>query len=112
MNNCIVYDVEKNKYLKIYEESKTQDKYDIFLSGAKPIITVINPNAKENKELILFRDSFGSSLAPLLIENYSKITLVDIRYISSSILDKYIDFEKQDVLFLYSTLVLNQNILK
>ena len=65
-----------------------------------------------NKELLLFRDSFGSSIAPLLVENYSKITLIDLRYISSMILDKYIDFKEQDVLFLYSTVVLNQNILK
>ena len=65
-----------------------------------------------DKELILFRDSFGSSLAPLLVSNYKKITLVDIRYMSSKILDQYIDFTNQDVLFLYSTVVLNQNILR
>ena len=62
--------------------------------------------------MILFRDSFGSSLVPLLLDNYRKITLVDIRYISSKILEQYIDFNGQDVLFLYSSLVLNQNIFK
>lgn len=64
------------------------------------------------KELLLFRDSFGSSIAPLLLENYSKITLIDLRYISQEVLENYIEFNEQDVLFLYSTLVLNQNILK
>lgn len=64
------------------------------------------------KELLLFRDSFGSSIAPLLLENYSKITLIDLRYLSKDILENYIEFENQDVLFLYSTLVLNQNVLK
>lgn len=61
---------------------------------------------------MLFRDSFGSSIAPLLLENYSQITLIDLRYISKDVLEDYIEFDKQDVLFLYSTLVLNQNILK
>jgi len=61
---------------------------------------------------VLFRDSFGSSIAPLFLENYSKITLVDLRYISKDVLENYIEFDKQDVLFLYSTLVLNQNIFK
>ena len=62
--------------------------------------------------MLLFRDSFGSSIAPLFVDNYSKITLIDIRYISSKILSEYINFNNQDVLFLYSSLVLNQNILK
>ena len=65
-----------------------------------------------DKELLLFRDSFGSSLAPLLVENYKKITLIDIRYMSSKLLGEFIEFGDQDVLFLYSTVVLNQNILK
>ena len=39
-------------------------------------------------------------------------TLIDLRYISSKMLGEFIEFENQDVLFLYSTVVLNQNILK
>lgn len=112
IENCITYNYETKKTGKIYDINKTLDKYDIYLSGATPLITIENPNIKEKKELLLFRDSFGSSIAPLLIENYSKITLIDLRYISSKLLDKYIEFENQDVLFLYSSVVLNQNILK
>ena len=90
----------------------SSDKYDVYLSGATPLITIENKDGSNEKELLLFRDSFGSSIAPLLLENYKKITLIDLRYISSSILDKYVDFENQDVLFLYNTLIVNQNILK
>ena len=64
---------------------------------------------KNDKELIIFRDSFGSSIAPLLIDGYSKITLVDIRYLHPNILESYIEFDSQDVLFLYSTSVLNNS---
>ena len=112
IENCTTYNFETQKTVPIYTEIKSADKYDIFVSGATPLISIENPNAKTNKELLLFRDSFGSSLAPLLVENYSKITLVDIRYISSKLLGDFIEFKDQDVLFLYSTVVLNQNILK
>ena len=115
INDCITYNYETKKYGKIYDEEKMKtsvDKYDIYLSGATPIISIENPNSNTDKELLLFRDSFGSSIAPLLVENYKKITLIDIRYISSNLLENYIDFKNQDVLFLYSTLVLNQDILK
>ncbi len=115
IENCITYNYETKKTEKVYDEEKfktSSDKYDIYLSGATSLIQIENPNAKTKKELILFRDSFGSSLAPLLLENYKKITLVDLRYINSNILENYINFENQDVLFLYSSVVLNQNVFK
>ena len=70
-----------------------------------------NPNATTDRELILFRDSFGSSLAPLLAEDYAAIILIDIRYIPPQQLGKYVDFAGKDVLFLYSSLVLNKNLI-
>ena len=92
------------------EKLKGDDLYEIFLSGSKSLLTVENPKASTDKELILFRDSFGSSIAPLLVEAYEKITLVDIRYISPNILERFIEFENQDILFLYSSSVLNNSI--
>lgn len=107
-----VYDYETNAFITIYDFEKTKgnDPYEMFLSGSKSLITIENPNADTDKELILFRDSFGSSIAPLFAEGYAKITLVDIRYISPNMLDRFIDFENQDVLFLYSVSVLNNSI--
>lgn len=85
------------------------DPYDIYLSGAKALITIENPNSVTDKELIVFRDSFGSSIAPLFTTQYRKVTLVDLRYIASPLLSNLVEFNRrQDVLFLYSTEVLNQ----
>lgn len=112
IENCVTFNFENNKKGKVYEESNSSDKYDIYLSGPVALLKVENPNSESDKELLLFRDSFGSSLAPLLLKDYKTITLIDLRYVSSKILDYYIKFENQDVLFLYSTLVLNQNILR
>ena len=69
-----------------------------------------NPDAETDRELVIFRDSYGSSLAPLLVKGYSKITLVDIRYLASPFVGQYVRFDSQDVLFLYSTSVLNNSI--
>lgn len=112
IQNSITYNYETKKQNKVYTIPTSVDKYDLYLCGATPLITIENTKATTEKELLLFRDSFGSSLAPLLIENYNKITLIDLRYISTDLLNQYIDFHNQDVLFLYSTVVLNQNILK
>ena len=108
-DGCTVYDHETGKTAAVYDMDKTDSKdlYDVFLSGSKSLLTIENPNAQTDKELIVFRDSFASSLIPLLLKGYAKVTLVDIRYMSSEILGNFIDFTGQDVLFLYSTTVLN-----
>jgi hypothetical protein len=111
INNCTVYNVETDKTTPVYDTIKLhgKDPYDVYLSGASPLLIVDNPNALNKKELIVFRDSFGSSLMPLLLEGYSKVTLVDIRYITSDYLGEFVTFDDQDVLFLYSTPVLNSS---
>lgn len=95
----------------VYElaEAEGKDPYDIFLSGAEALIVMENPLAETDKELVVFRDSFGSSVTPLLLEGYAKITVVDIRYIQSDFVGAFVPFDDQDVLFLYSTMMLNSS---
>ena len=85
----------------------------MFLEGTqKPLFIIENENATTDKELIVYRDSFGSSLVPLLVEGYRKITVVDVRYMMTTLIDSnnLIDYnDGQDVLFLYSTDVLNNS---
>ena len=109
LEDCEVYDFENGKNISVYDMEKAygKDPYEMFLSGSLSLLTIENPKATTDKELILFRDSFGSSIAPLFAEGYAKITLVDIRYIHPDMLGRYMEFTNQDVLFLYSTLVLN-----
>ena len=38
-----------------------------------------------------------------------QITVIDTRYINPSLLSDYVDFDSCDVLFLYSTLLLNDS---
>lgn len=111
-DNCTIYDYESDDYIPMYDMEKAygKDSYEMFLSGSKALLTIENPQAVTDKELIVFRDSFGSSLIPYLVEGYTKITIVDIRYMSSHMLGHFINFDGQDILFLYSTSVLNNSI--
>ena len=109
LKSCQVYNYETGKFAPIYDLAKLagNDPYEVYLSGPHSLLRIENPNAATDKELIVFRDSFGSSMVPLLAQEYKTVTLVDIRYINSWQLENYIEFADQDVLFLYSTLVLN-----
>lgn len=113
IENAVVtyYDTGMPKEGDMYnmEKAKGLDPYEMFLSGTMPVVTIDNDDAATDRELILFRDSFGSSLAPLLLEGYSKITLIDIRYVHSGMLGGFANFQNADVLFMYSTALLNNS---
>ena len=105
------YDTGKPEETVIYnmEKAKGNDAYELFLSGTSALQVIENPAVSEEKELIVFRDSFGSSLIPLLADGYSKITIIDTRYVNSALLGNLVDFQGQDTLFIYSTLILNNS---
>ena len=111
IEEMIVYDGENNKEIPVYDLKRLngKDPYEMFLSGPLSLITINNPNADNSKRLIMFRDSFGSSIAPIIATGYKETVLIDIRYISPKILDRFVDFKNADVLFLYSSLVLNNS---
>ncbi len=133
LDACTVYDYEAKTTGSIYNFAKFDglDPYDFFLSGTRAMLRIDNPNAKTDEELVVFRDSFGSSIIPLLAEGYKSIYIVDTRYIAPSLLEKeyieitgivngetvvnrmendfYLDFTDKDVLFLYSALILNDS---
>ncbi len=129
LDNCLVsYDgAEAVKGVYDWDRSKVElvdkgngkyevygDMYEVFLSKESGKIVIENPAATTDKELVVFRDSFGRSLIPLLVQDYAKVTVLDTRWLAGGtyMLQNHIDFENQDVLFLYSALVLNSVELK
>ena len=109
INNASVKYLENSKLDSVYNIDKltSLDSYEVYLDGASSFIEIVNNNTDSDRELVIFRDSFGSSIAPLLINYYSKITVIDNRYINSDNISNLISFDNQDVLFLYSTLIVN-----
>lgn len=113
--NAYVYDVESKSGKTVYQPqlSNSLDAYDVYLGGARSLLIISNDKLKSEeaswgkKRLIMFRDSFGSSLAPLLLGYYDEIVLVDLRYMSAGMIGEYVDFADADVLFAYNTLIWN-----
>ena len=68
-----------------------------------------SPTNGSGRKLVIFRDSFASSLAPLLLDAYSEITLVDLRYFHPAMLGQLVDFNGADVLFIYSSALFNNS---
>lgn len=111
-DRCTVYDYETGKTVGIYDyEAAKTAPYDLFLSGNKSLLRIDDPAAETGRTLIVFRDSFGSSLVPLLTPAYATVYVVDIRYLATDGLSRVVEFpDSADVLLLYSATVLHNSI--
>ncbi len=112
LDACTVYDYETEAQETLYDLSAvdTDTPYDLYLQGSRSLLRIDSPLAATDKTLVVFRDSFGSSLIPLLSESYRTIYAVDIRYLSSQLLGRFLTLDgSEDVLFLYSTIVLQNS---
>ena len=111
LEGCTVYCHDNGQTSAVYDMTKLQSKdlYDVFLSGGAAVLEITNPAGIEGKELIVFRDSFGSAMVPLLIRDYARVWVLDTRYVNPAMLEQFVEFAGQDVLFLYSTLILNSS---
>ena len=67
LEGCTVYDYETDSTGGVYDLTAAEKApYDLFLGGPKALLRIENPAANNDRTLIVFRDSFGSSLVPLL----------------------------------------------
>ncbi len=109
IEGATVTNIMGDSFNKVYNTDKlnSNSQYDLFLSGPSPVSIIKNEMADSEKRLIIFNDSYSLTLAPLLIENYSEIVLVDLRYVASPLIENYVNIGNADLLFLYNEQVVN-----
>ncbi len=78
------------------------DMYTAFLDGNHAMVNIKNPNVGNNKKLLILRDSYTHCLAPFLADNYSEITLIDVRYYLSPVSELIKENKTDEVLLIYS----------
>lgn len=91
-------EVSDSIYFRDYLDVK--DKYASFLGTNAPIVTI--KTGSEGGKLLIIKDSYAHCYSQFLTEDYSEITLIDMRYIQLSY-KKIIDVSEYDeALFLYN----------
>ena len=90
--------------LFFYEHLKEYDWYPLFLDGNHPITVIENRAAASDAPVLLMvKDSFGNTLAPLLVPSYRTIVMVDPRYYRQSVSDLARQYGAAELLFCFST---------
>jgi len=78
------------------------DKYTVFLDSNHPVTVIENLDNPEGDVLLLVKDSYANSLAPLLAPHYSKLVLVDLRYYKGETSTLAAEHGADNVLIIYS----------
>lgn len=103
----ILYDEYDSMYFR--EFLNVKDKYASFLGQNTPIVTVENENAENNRSLLIIKDSYAHSIVPFLSKEYSKVTMLDLRYIQTDF-QNMISLEDYDqLLFLYNVITFSED---
>ncbi len=94
--------------LYVREFLDTKDKYSSFTGSNVPIVD-ITTGVENGKSLLVIKDSYAHSLVPFLANHYSRITMVDMRYITID-LNRLIDLDSYDqALFMYNAITFAQD---
>lgn len=70
--------------LYVREFLDTKDKYSSFTGSNAPLVD-IKTNVDNGKSILVIKDSYAHSLVPFLANHYSRITMVDMRYIQTDL---------------------------
>lgn len=102
----IKYDITYNNTINtnnLYDESflNKTDKYSYFFGGDKAL-TEIETSIKNDKSILIIKDSFANSLIPFLLNHYENIFVIDTRYFNMSINDYIKENDVDELLFLYN----------
>lgn len=99
-----------NTYDSLYvrEFLEKKDKYSSFTGSNVPIVD-IKTGVENGKSLLIIKDSYAHSLVPFLANHYSRITMVDLRYIKVDLnrLIKLSDYDQ--ALIMYNAITFAQD---
>ncbi|SFP56494.1 DHHW protein [Oscillibacter sp. PC13] len=79
-----------------------KDKYSAFLGGNQPLCVIRNENLPGGGRVLLVRDSYADSLAPLLAQRFEEVHLLDLRYYRASVAQYAAEHGVDEIVVLYS----------
>ena len=102
-NIKVEYTLEDKKSESLYEMKNLEkkDKYTVFQDGNHPLVK-ITTESDEDRKLIILKDSYANSFVPFLIEQFSEIYMVDLRYYKEDLSKLIEENEISEMLMLYN----------
>lgn len=84
-----------------YEHLSGKDKYSVFLDGNHSLIKISN-NKVNDGSLLVVKNSYGNCFVPFVVNNYSNVYVVDLRYYFDSVSELINEYSIENILILYN----------
>ncbi len=99
----VAYNFGKMRSHTVYASERLlqKDKYQVFLNGNHPEVT-IRTSQTNGRHLLIIKDSFANAFVPFLLKDYETIHLIDLRYYNGSIDDYMLENDINECLILYN----------
>ena len=97
------YESQQRKTTSLFEKNKLNEKnkYEVFLGGNYDKVVISTTSHNENT-LLIVKDSFANCMIPMLTPYFSKIVVVDPRYLTDNMDNIASDENYTHMLFLYN----------
>lgn len=96
------YDGKESNSLYNMDYADKKDKYSLFLNNINSFVEITNNKAKNDRTLVIAKDSYANSMIPFLVNHYSKIYVFDTRSYKEPISEFINKNNVDDVLILYN----------
>ncbi len=104
----LIADGEEFGSIYFGERLDQKDQYEVYLGGNYSRADIIPENGSGKPSLLIVKDSYANSFVPAILEDFSRITLLDPRYFRGSV-EAVAEGEGYDrVLILFSTVNFSQ----
>lgn len=99
----VVYPDSTEKVCSVYRSDclEVKDKYTVFFGGNHSIVE-IKTTANNDRNLLLFKDSYANCFVQFLLPYYENIIMIDPRYYYDNVNSIMNNYGITDVLYLYS----------
>lgn len=91
---------EESLLFQYYLQTKNwyvMNPYMANLDGDHDVIKITNPNASDKPKILIVKDSFADVMVPFMANDFSEITVVDLRKLSGQKLTDVIEKQKPDM---------------
>ncbi|MBQ8502924.1 MAG: hypothetical protein IJ491_01455 [Clostridia bacterium] len=97
------FESQQKKTATLFDENKLtqKNKYEVFLGGNYDKV-IITTTADTTNTLLIVKDSFANCMIPMLTPYFTKIVIVDPRYMTESIKAVMSETDFSHILFLYN----------
>lgn len=92
---------EKSSAMFFKEKLDQKNQYEVFLGGNYGMLT-ISTTVESDRKLVVIKDSYANCFLPLLTPYFSKLLVLDPRYMTESVSEIMQEDEYTDLLFIYN----------